>query len=161
MSLALANIVNGEGLRAAIRLVEVQYGILQSVPQIYIGKIEELQNELRNPDSFASGRLFSSDMEIRWRRKGADQFYVLIISDKDVSLEGYERKDLISTENRLSFYLWGKKAGDMWYELRIPKGWKYPVKSQHAEIKVIEYQVKGESKFWRFYGFEGEGNEPV
>lgn len=162
MSLALANIVDGEELRAAIRSFEVQYGILQSVPQIHIGKIEELQKELKGeiyPDSFESGRLFSPDLEIRWRKKAENQFYVLIIDDKDESREGYERKDLIRTENPLSFYLWGEKAEDMWYELRIPKGWKYPVKTRYARIKAIEYEVRGkakESKFYRFCGFEGE-----
>lgn len=165
MSVALANIVDGEKLKEVVNSFEFDYGILESIPRIYIGETEELKKELRGeiePDNFNTGRLFSSDSEIRWRKKGKNEFYALIISDGDESLEGYEREDITMRKNQLSFYLWGEKekAGDKWYELRIPKGWKYPVESQYAKIKIIEYEVKGSpeaGKFCRFCGFEGVG----
>jgi hypothetical protein len=165
MSVALANIVDKEKLREVINSFEFKYGVLESIPRIYIGETEELKKELRGeiePDNFNTGRLFSSDSEIRWRKKGKNEFYALIISDGDESLEGYEREDITMLKNQLSFYLWGEKekAGDKWYELRIPKGWKYPVESQYAKIKIIEYEVKGSpeaGKFCRFCGFEGVG----
>jgi hypothetical protein len=163
MSVALANIVDGEKLKEVVNSFEFDYGILESIPRSYIGESEELKKELRGeikPNNFDNGRLFSTDLEIRWRKKGENNFYALIISEGNESLEGYERKNITMRKNHLSFYLWGEKekAGDKWYELRIPKGWKYPVESKYAKIKVIEYEVKGkqeEGKFYRFYGFEG------
>ncbi len=162
MSVALTNVVDEKKLKEAVNSFDFKYGILQSVPRIYIGEIEDLKKELTGeiePNNFESGRLFSLDLEIRWRKRGENKLYALIISDKDMLLEGYERKDLTAMKNHLSFYLWGEKAEDVWYELRIPEGWKYPVESQYAKIKAIEYEVKGkpeEGKFYRFYGFEGE-----
>ena len=167
MSVALANIVDKEKLREVINSFEFKYGILESIPRIYTGETEELKKELRGeiePDNFDTGRLFSADSEIRWRKKGKNEFYAFIISDGDdfTDIGGYERKDITILKNQLSFYLWGEKekAGDKWYELRIPKGWKYPVESQYAKIKIIEYEVKGSpeaGKFCRFCGFEGVG----
>lgn len=165
MSVALANIVDREKLREAINAFEFKYGVLESIPRIYIGETEELRNELRGeiePDNFNNGRLFSADSEIRWRKKGKNEFYVLIISDGDefTDIEDYERKEITMLNNQHSFYLWGEKekAGDKWSELRIPEGRKYPVESRYAKIEVKEYEVGGkpeEGKFYRFYGFEG------
>jgi len=161
MSVALANIVDDKKLRETINSFEFKYGILQSIPRIYIGGIEGLKKELDgeiDPNNFENGRFFSLDLEIRWRKKGENEFYALVISDKDVFLEGYERKDLMVTRNHLSFYLWGEKAEDMWYELRIPKSWKYPIENHYAKIQTIEYEIKGkreEGKFYRFCGFIG------
>jgi hypothetical protein len=165
MSVALANIVDKEKLRRAINAFEFKYGVLESIPQIYIGETEELKKELSGeiePDNFNNGRLFSADSELRWRKKGKNEFYALIICDGDEfrDIEGYERKEITMLNNQLSFYLWGEKekAGDKWSELRIPEGRKYPVESQYAKIKVKEYEVEGkqeEGKFYRFCGFEG------
>jgi hypothetical protein len=163
MSVALANIVDIEKLKETINAFEFTYGILESIPQIYIGEREELKKELRGeiePDKFDKGRMFSSDSEIRWRRKGKNEFYALIISDGDefTDIEGYERKEITILNNQLSFYLWGEKAEDKWYELRIPNGRRYPVESRYAKIQVKEYEVEGEpeeGKFYRFCGFEG------
>ena len=161
MSVALANIVDGEKLKEVVNSFEFDYGILESIPRIYIGESDELKKELRGeitPNNFESGRRFSTDLEIRWRKKGENNFYALIISDGDEFIEGYERKNITMVKN-LSFYLWGEKAEDKWYELRIPNGRKYPVESRYAKIKVMEYEVEGkqeEGKFYRFYGFEGE-----
>jgi hypothetical protein len=160
MGIALANIIEGDKLGEFVESFDFEYGILQSIPQIRIGRFDELKKELggeNNPHNFDSGRLFSQDLEIRWRKKSGDDFYTLLISDKDQMLDGYEKKEL-EIADRHSFYLWGEKAEDIWYELRIPKGWKYPVKSRYAKIKVIEYEVKGkpdDGKFYRFCGFEG------
>ncbi|MBT9164587.1 MAG: hypothetical protein DDT22_00424 [candidate division WS2 bacterium] len=167
MSIALASIVDSKNLKNAIDFFKPKYGILQSVSQIYIGEVEELKKELKGeiePSNFESGRLFLTDSEIRWRKKGEERFYVLIISDKDLAFNGYERNDLEMVENYLSFYLWGEKSEDMWCELRIPKGWRYPVKNQYTKIKVIGYELKEkpeEGKLYRFYDFEGEENEPL
>ena len=161
MSVALADIVDGEKLKQAVKSFEFDYGILESIPRVYIGGMEELKRELKGeiyPENFESGRFFSPNLEIRWRKKGENKFYALIISDRDEFLEGYERKDLTTMKSRLSFYLWGEKSRDTWYELRIPKGWKYPVEGRYAKIKVIEYEVERnpkEGKFYRFCGFEG------
>lgn len=162
MSVALANIVDGMKLEEAVNSFQFKYGVLESIPRIYIGEIEELKKELKgeiDPSNFESGRLFSSNLEIRWRKERENRFYALIITDKDELFKDYERKDLTMVKNDLSFFLWGEKARDRWYELRIPKGWKYPARNQYAKVKVIEYAVKGkpeEAKFYRFYGFEGE-----
>lgn len=162
MSLALAKIVKRGKLEKLIELLNFEYAILQSIPQIHIGRFEELKRELgegMNARNFDSGRLFSEDLEIRWRKKGKDEFYTLVISDNEQTLDGYERRELEIT-NRHSFYLWGEKekTGGMWYELRIPKGWRYPAIGRYAKIKVIEYEVRGipdEGGFYRFSGFEG------
>ena len=129
--------------------------------------MEEVKRELKGeiyPENFESGRFFSPNLEIRWRKKGENKFYALIISDRDEFLEGYERKDLTTMKSRLSFYLWGEKSRDTWYELRIPKGWKYPVEGRYAKIKVIEYEVERnpkEGKFYRFCGFEGVDSHSI
>jgi hypothetical protein len=76
MSVALANIVDKEKLREVINSFEFKYGVLESIPRIYIGETEELKKELRGeiePDNFNTGRLFSSDSEIRWRKKGKNE----------------------------------------------------------------------------------------
>ena len=161
MSLALAKIVKRGKLEKLIELLNFEYAILQSIPQIHIGRFEELKRELgegMNARNFDSGRLFSEDLEIRWRKKGKDEFYTLVISDNEQMLTGYDERKELEITNRHSFYLWGEKAGDVWYELRIPKGWRYPVEDQYAKIKVIEYEVRGipkEGEFYRFSGFEG------
>lgn len=160
MSVALANIVDKDRLREVVNSFDFKQGILQSAPQIYVGEIAELKKELDGeiePDDFEGGRLFSAKLEIRWRKKEKNKFYTLLISEEDISLEGYEKKDLMMT-SYLSFYLWGEKDGNFWYELRIPKGWKYPVERRRAKIKAVECEVKGkpsEGKFYRFYSFEG------
>lgn len=160
MSVALANIIKGNKLEELLDSFNFEYAILQSIPLIHIGKFDALKKELGggiNPRNFDSGRLFSQDLEIRWRKNGGDEFYTMVISDKEQILDGYEKKKLEST-NSYFFYLWGEKAEDKWYELRIPKGWRYPVESKYAKIKVIEYEVEGkpeEGKFYRFCGFEG------
>lgn len=153
MSVALANIITGNKLEELLESFNYEYVILQSIPLIHIGKLDELKKELCgkiNPRNFESGRVFSEDLEIRWRKRGEDEFYTLVISDKEEMPNGYETKELKDT-GRDSFYLWGD-------ELRIPKGWKYPVESKYAKIKVVEYEVEGkpeEGKFYRFCGFEG------
>lgn len=160
MSVALANIITGDKLEELLQSFKFEYGILQSIPRIHIGTFDALKKELGgelNPRNFDSGRLFSQDLEIRWRKKRGDEFYAMLISDKELMLEGYEKKELKDTD-RVSFYLWGEKMGDKWYELRIPKGWNYPVESRHAKIKIVEYEVEGkpeEGKFYRFCGFVG------
>ena len=162
MSVALANIIKEDKLEELLESFKFEYAILQSIPRIHIGKFEDLKKELGgkiNPRNFESGRVFSEDLEIRWRKKGKDEFYTLMISDEEKVLNGYEKKELKDT-GRDSFYLWGEKAEDKWYELRIPKGWRYPVESLYAKIKVIEYEVEerpDEGKFYRFCGFEGAG----
>lgn len=163
MSTALAHIVDEKKLRETVNSFEFKYGILESIPRIYIGEIESLKKELDggiNPNNFENGRLFSSNSEIRWRKKDKDRFYVLIISDEGQTINGYEKKNLTITREHLSFYLWGEKEPKgTWYELRIPKGWKYPVKNRYGKIKAVEYEVEGkpeEGKFYRFFGFEGE-----
>ncbi len=166
MSIALANINNRVKLEELIISFDIEYAILQSIPKIFIGMFEELKKELGgiiNPCNFEAGRLFSQDFEIRWRKKSEDEFYTLIISDREQEqlFDGYDGKELKKiTDSEQSFYLWGKKekAEDIWYELRIPKGWKYPVTSRYAKIKIIEYETIGrpeEGRFYRFCGFEG------
>ena len=160
MSVALANIIKGDKLEELLQSFKFEYAILQSIPRIHIGTFDALKKELGgeiNPRNFDSGRLFSQDLESRWRKKGGNEFYSLLISDEEKVLDGYERMDL-AIINRRSFYLWGEKAGDIWYELRIPKDWRYPVESRYAKIKIVEYAVEGkpeEDKFYRFCGFEG------
>jgi hypothetical protein len=160
MSVALAKIITGNKLEELLESFNFEYVILQSIPLIHIGKFDELKKELGggfNLRTFGNGRVFSEDLEIRWRKRGEDEFYTLVISDKEERLNGYETKELKDT-GRDSFHLWGEKAEDRWYELRIPKGWNYPVKSKYAKIKVVEYEVEGKSeegKFYRFCGFEG------
>jgi hypothetical protein len=160
MSVALAKIIKAEKLAEVTMLFKFEYAILQSIPRIHIGPFDALKKELGgeiNPRNFDSGRLFSQDLESRWRKKRGDEFYAMLISDKELMLEGYEKKELKNTD-RVSFYLWGEKTEDIWYELRIPRGWNYPVESRYAKIKIVEYEVEGkpeEGKFYRFCGFEG------
>lgn len=161
MSVALANINNGDKFEELIGSFDVEYAILQSIPSIHIGPFEELKKELGgaiNPLNFEVGRLFSLDFEIRWRKKGGDEFYTLVISDKEQVLSGYDKKELKIMDSEQSFYLWGIKNADVWYESRIPRGWKYPVTGRYAKIKAIEYEVRerpDEGKFYRFCGFLG------
>ena len=77
MSVALANIIKAEKLAEVTMLIKFEYAILQSIPHIYIGTFDALKKELGgeiNPRNYNSGRLFSEDLEIRWRRKGEDAF---------------------------------------------------------------------------------------
>lgn len=162
MSNAFANINTGRKLEELVISFDIEYAILQSIPKIFIGKFEELKKESGgaiNPCTFEVGRLFSKDIEIRWRKKNEEEFYTLIISDIEQLFDGYDKKDLQKIMDSVqSYYLWGKKTKDIWCESRIPKVWKYPVTNRYAKIKVIEYKIIGrpeEGRFYRFCGFEG------
>ena len=100
--------------------------------------------------NWEEGRVFSPTMEVRWRKVEEDAYDVLILSEQDISEEGFQpigehwravRKEL----DKSGFYLWGThrprqeetwrghSERPYWLEVRIPKPLHYPIQAAGAE----------------------------
>lgn len=111
-----------------------------------------------------SGRIFSEDTEIRWRRNG-NEFIVTIISESDKIILGNEFISLKDIEDISeyktkynSYFLWGEYLQDnKWYEGRIPRILAYPIDGtpRYVKLKAVEYQKDGLTQFIRFVKLEG------
>jgi hypothetical protein len=81
------------------------------------------------------GRIFSDELEIRWRKKDEDAYDVLALAEKDIQLTGFEpiggewQVEEYPVE-KTGIYLWGKGKGksqpEFWVETRIPRRLYYP-----------------------------------
>ncbi len=111
-----------------------------------------------------SGRIFSEDTEIRWRRNG-NEFIVTVISESDKIILGnkfFSLKDIEDISEYKtkynSYFLWGEYLQDnKWYEGRIPRILAYPidVTPRYVQLKDVEYQKDGLTQFIRFVKLEG------
>jgi hypothetical protein len=111
-------------------------------------------------DKIVSGRIFSKDTELRFRRISDTIFRTVIISENDLSnLDGTEIKDLEGSNK--SYYIWGEKLNEKtWFETRIPRLLPYPLDNpkELVKLKIIEYKNRENRliEFIRFQDIEGE-----
>jgi hypothetical protein len=114
-------------------------------------------------DKIVSGRIFGADAEFCFRRISDTIFRTVVISECELSnLDGVETKDLESSNENKSYYLWGEKLKNekAWFEARIPRLLPYPLDNPKdlVKLKTIEYKNRenGLIEFIRFQDIVGE-----
>jgi len=95
------------------------------------------------------GRVFSPQLEVRWRRVREDSYDALILSERDIAEEGFHKigeswQAVKGDLDRRGFYLWGthrpRQKEDWrghlehpyWLEVRIPRPLHYPIEAAGA-----------------------------
>lgn len=87
-------------------------------------------------ESWESGRVFCHQWEVRWDNSHA------IYTGESADLAGFESGPDLSSCARVekSCYLWGKRDGERFIELRIPRVLTYPVaEGARVKLRVAEW----------------------
>jgi len=87
-------------------------------------------------ESWESGRVFCTQWEVRWDRSHA------VYTGESTDLAGFRSGPDISFCARVekSCYLWGKRDGESFIELRIPRVLTYPVsEGSRVKLRVAEW----------------------
>jgi hypothetical protein len=87
-------------------------------------------------DSWEAGRIFCDRWELRWEKSRA------VYTGEPTGLAGFSLGPDISSCTRVenSFYLWGKRDGNRFIELRIPRVLIYPVDGgARVKLRVAEW----------------------
>ena len=158
------------------------YMYLERVPEIWLSDDEVaggVRFELLDPEtpfgSWERGRVFCSEVEMRWEKlNGA---YQSVVVGNASPIEGFspaEELDLAGANVQICGYqLWGQRVeGEqldligtehepnrpIYLELRVPRLLRYPVSSEahQVRLKVREYvdPKSGELLYYRFLGLE-------
>ena len=88
------------------------------------------------PEAWESGRIFCDRWELRWEHSRA------VYTGETAGLAGFSPGPDISACKRVenSFYLWGKRDGKRFIELRIPRVLTYPVDGgARVKLRVAEW----------------------
>lgn len=104
------------------------------------------------------GRVFSAELEVRWRKEGEDAYDVLVLAERDVRLAGFESigGEWLVEEypvEKTGIFLWGKGKGDpkpeYWVETRVPRRLYYPSDRPVVRLGARCYRQEGSTQFIR------------
>lgn len=148
------------GKAALINLLKDRFG--EEKPAYYIvRRVEEIKFDYFKPPlagwvvvNWPEGRVFSSEMEVRWRKVTEEGHDVLALAEQDISLPGLDFvsgpwKAVEGQEAKQGIYLWGstrlgdEERGYFWVETRIPRRLKYPSQGKTVRLGHWRYQTDG------------------
>lgn len=129
------------------------WGMLESAAEFRFRLFDSKENWA----DWTAGRIFGSEGELRFWRRGDFIHAVLLTDDDTAGLQHFEQECALTDyhEQTQEEFLWrGKQPslGDTFVETRLPRNLKYPVphSTTQPKLKVKTYAHNGIPKFVRF-----------
>jgi hypothetical protein len=116
---------------------DTTYVLLERIEHIeFVTKADAAAKELF-AQHWSSGRLFNTDWELNWEKRG-NNFLLRLLTEGDLP-SGWQQ-EMVETDAETSVLLFGERKRDTdpgWREARIPRWLEYPVPKTLGRVRLI------------------------